>query len=104
MRFSPHALGRSDRLAAVETEYEAFARIAAVANEPARRHPAPVAVLQLRARDQAVALAALGDRETLERTVALLGELEANDPLVGRLRVRMGKRKRGRVDIAGLLP
>ena len=104
MRFSPHALGRSDRIAALEAGFGAFERVRAVAAEPTARHEATLAMLKVRARDQALALAALGDRVALDRTLEALTSLDPDDPVVAELRRRTAARSRGRVDIAGLLP
>jgi hypothetical protein len=104
MRFSPHALGRSDRRVALETAFTGFERVRAVAAEPSAPHPATVSVLQLGARDQAITLAALGDRASLEKTLEILEALDDDDPVASKLRTRMAERSRGRLDIAGLLP
>ncbi len=104
MRFSPHALGRSDRRLALQVGIERFERVRSVAAEPAAEHRATLAVLGVGLRDQALALASLGDREGLEQTLEICEELDDEDPLVAELRARMTKRRRGRVDVAGLLP
>jgi hypothetical protein len=104
MRFSPHALGRSDRTQALQSGFVGFERVRAVAAEPTAPHPATLSVLQQGVRDQALTLAALGDRENLERTLEILETLDDDDPVAAELRQRMSERRRGRVDIAGLLP
>jgi hypothetical protein len=101
--FAPHALGRSDRRAALEGGRESFQRVAKIAQDPLHPDPATLAVLAARAREQALVLAALGDRKTLS---GLLQELDSIDPGNGfckELRRRLGRRSRGGVDITGLL-
>jgi hypothetical protein len=100
---APHALGRSDRRAALEGGRDSFRRIVRIAQDPQHLDPATLAVLAARAREQALVLAALGDRKMLS---GLLDELESIDPrndFSKKLRSRLAKRKRGSVDVTGLL-
>ncbi|MBN1607092.1 MAG: hypothetical protein JW940_10700 [Polyangiaceae bacterium] len=100
---APHALGRSDRRAALEGGRDSFRRIVRVAGDPQHLDPATLGVLAARAREQALVLAALGDRKLLS---GLLDELDSIDPgnsFSKELRRRLGKRTRGAVDVTGLL-
>ena len=63
--FAPHALGRSDRLPALAEGQKAFSRVLAAAITPTHRDEGTLAVLASRAQEQAVALAALGDRKSV---------------------------------------
>jgi hypothetical protein len=100
---APHALGRSDRTAALEGGRDSFRRIVKIAQDPQHLDPATLGVLAARAREQALVLAALGDRKILSD---LLDELDGIDPgndFSKKLRKRLGKRKHGSVDVTGLI-
>ena len=102
IRFAPHALGRSDRRLALEREKSAFERVWGSASDPIQRDEATLAMLMLRGRDRAVALAALGDRRSVGATLEALRRVDGADPVLAELSHRLD-RGRGRVDIAGLL-
>jgi hypothetical protein len=104
MRFSPHALGRSDRERGLESGLESFRRVVAVAGRPTARHEATLAMLRARVHDQVLALAAFGDWESLDQTLEALAVLDAEDPLAAELHRRMAGRRKGRANVAGLLP
>lgn len=101
--FAPHALGRSDRKAALEGGRASFQRIIGIAQDPLRQDPATLAVLAAHARERALVLAALGDRDVL---AGVLNDLDTMDPGNGfskEIRRRLGTRTRGGIDITGLI-
>ncbi len=102
LEFTPHALGRSDRVAALEAGRADFRRVLAVAEESSQEDPATLAVLAARAREQALMLAALGDRKLLEQVLTDLEAFESEREFLKRLRARLAERERGRVSIVGL--
>ena len=102
--FSPHALGRSDRNVLLESGRASFHNILAAALDDAGHDSATLAVLGARAREQALALAALGDRENARHVMADLERIDPDDPFLLALGQRMDEKARGRVDIRGLLP
>jgi len=101
MQFAPHALGRSDRTAALREGRESFARVLRAASEPVP-DPATLGMLGHRAREQAVLLAALGDRDNAREVVSALGELPEASGLLGEVQQRLTA-KSGRVDWLALL-
>jgi hypothetical protein len=76
--FTPHTLGRSDRTSALSSEEgrRAFRRVLGVAKGTVPSDPATLSVLGARAREQAVVLAALGDRDSARRVLGDLGRIE----------------------------
>ncbi len=102
--FAPHALGRSDRTPALAEEHKAFSRVLAAAITPQHRDGATLAVLASRAQEQAVALAALGDRDSVRAILADLERIDPDQPFVAKMEKRFEADHRGRVDVAGLLP
>ncbi len=102
--FAPHALGRSDREPALAEGRKAFSRVLAAAITPGHRDGATLAVLASGAREQAVALAALGDRKSAQAIVADLERIDPDQPFVAQMKKRFREDRRGRVDVAGLLP
>jgi hypothetical protein len=103
LRFAPHALGRSDRARALESSRRAFARVYDHAADPARPDAATLSVLYHRGREQALTLAALGDRSSVRRVLADLTPIHAAEPFVVALRERLKDDSRGGVDVTGLL-
>jgi hypothetical protein len=102
--FAPHALGRSDRAASLSKSRRAFRRVLDVATRPPARDAATLAVLSTRASEQAVALAALGDREGV---LGILDDLRRIDPahaVATEMAARFARQQKGRIDVAGLLP
>ncbi len=101
--FAPHALGRSDRSPAFERGQRAFDRVLAAAVTPTYRDDATLAILAERAREQAVALAQLGDRDSVARVVADLRKIDPAHPFVKEIETRLAHDKRGGIDVSGLL-
>jgi hypothetical protein len=104
LRFSPHALGRSDRAAALKRGRAAFRRVLGEAKQPAYKDAATIAVLSARGSEQAVLLAMLGDRHSAAALVEDLRLLDPNHAIAGEVEKRLHKDKHGRIDVAGLLP
>lgn len=102
--FAPHALGRSDRTPALAEGQKAFSRVLAAAITPTHRDRATLAVLESRAQEQAVALAALGDRDSVRAILADLKKIDPDQPFIAQMDKRFAEDRRGRVDVAGLLP
>lgn len=102
--FAPHALGRSDRTAALERGHRSFSRVLAVARTPDYRDAATLSVLTARAREQAVVLASLGDRDSVADLLLGLRDIDPGDPIAAELEARLGEKRRGGVDVAGLIP
>ncbi len=94
MRFAPQALGRSDRTAALEGGQGAFTRVLRAATEPVV-DAATLTMLSGRTREQAVMLAALGDRESATTLVEQLGELPEERRFVTRVLEQLKERRRG---------
>lgn len=103
LRFAPHALGRSDRLEALKGVRSAFRRVARRAADPVHDDRATREVLFRRGREQALALAALGDRSNARRVLADLESFDGARAFVRALGERLDARRRGRVDISDLL-
>ena len=101
--FAPHALGRSDRRVALNAGRTSFRRILSAARSDGGEDRATLAVLSGRAHQQAVALAAVGDRTNLGRVVRDLRAIDPQDPFVTALDERVRARRRGRVDARDLL-
>jgi hypothetical protein len=104
LRFSPHALGRSDRSASLGKSRRAFRRVLDAATRPPQRDAATLAVLSARASEQAVALAALGDREGLAGILEDLRRIDPAHSVAAEVSARLERREKGRIDVAGLLP
>ena len=103
LRFSPHALGRSDRNLALKSGRRAFRRVLGAALEPGVRDEATLAVLSARTSEQALVLAALGDRKS---ALHLIEDLKLIDPK-HETALTLEKRLHGsehRVSFAELLP
>jgi len=103
LRFAPHAVGRSDRLPSLRRGRSAFARVLSKARTPQHRDEATLSVLAARAREQAVALAALGDRTSVADVLGDLSEIRAEDPFVEQMQQRLARRSRGRTQMLELL-
>jgi hypothetical protein len=102
--FSPHPLGRSDRDAALERGQRAFERVLAAAKLGSYRDAATLSILSSRAREQAVTLAKLGDRDSAHELIAALREINPDDQIAAQITERLDASKRGGVDVAGLIP
>jgi hypothetical protein len=104
LRFAPHALGRSDRQAGLDDERQAFSRVlAAATSPPGHRDRATLSVLGARVREQAVALAALGDRKSVAVLLGQLERIDQDSTFVSAIQRRLGRATHGRIDVAGLL-
>lgn len=104
LRFAPHALGRSDRRAGLADEQRAFQRVLVAAQGPSgHRDPATLSVLSARVREQAVALAALGDRKSVDALLQDLTAIGGDGAFVSAVQARLARNTRGRIDVAGLL-
>lgn len=101
--FAPHALGRSDRKAAMEAGRGAFRRVLETARKLPHRDRATLAMLGARAREQAIVLAALGDRTGVGTVLRDLRATDAQGAFVSELEKRLDKDRRGRIDVAGLV-
>jgi hypothetical protein len=98
--FSPHALGASERREGMARSHAALQRVwhAAPSKDPMTRR-----ALAASASQQAVLLAALGDRRDALRSLRIVSRLEPQDPLVLELGSRIDQTLRGRVAINDLL-
>ena len=103
LRFAPHGLGRSDRTASLEKGRRPFQRVLDAAQSADHRDRATLDMLGARAREQAVALAALGDRENVAQIVLDLKAIDPNHPFVTDLEARLRKKPTGRIETSGLL-
>jgi len=85
LAFTPHTLGRSDRTAALENEEgrRALRRIIGVAK--AAQEMATLSVLGATTREQAVVLAALGDRDSARRVLSDLGRIDPRSRFAAKL-------------------
>jgi len=101
--FTPHTLGRSDRASALAADdgRRAFRRVLGVAKAAPLGDRATLAVLGARAKEQAVVLAALGDRDSARRVLGDLGRIEPRSDFAAKLAERLGGR--GPVDARSLL-
>lgn len=103
MQFAAHPLGRSDRKPQVRSSRVAFRRVLAAAKQPVIADRATLDVLDERASEQAVILAALGDREQAAEIVRDLRALDPDHPRAAEISARL-EAKRPRIDVAALLP
>lgn len=101
--FAAHALGRSDRTEALGRAERAFERTLAAAKTPDFTDHATLSVLSTRAREQAVVMASLGDRENVRELLAGLREIDPDDPIAREIETRLDAKRRGGVDVAGLI-
>ncbi|HEY6724800.1 MAG TPA: hypothetical protein VI197_12255 [Polyangiaceae bacterium] len=97
MRFEAHALGRSDRTAALSQGKQAFAR---VLDSIDPRYPdlATLGVLTTRAREQTVMLAALGDRESALTLLEQLRDIPSERAFVSSMEKKLADKEKRRVD------
>jgi hypothetical protein len=102
--FAPHALGRSDRAVALERGQLAFERVLAAAKSRDYRDLATLSILSSRAREQAVVLAKLGDRDSVQDLLGGLLEIDPDDAVAAQIAARLESSRRGGVDVAGLIP
>jgi len=86
LAFTAHTLGRSDRNAALSEEdgRRALRRILGVARQP-ERDTATLSVLGARAKEQAVVLAALGDRDSARHALSALERIEPGSAFATKL-------------------
>lgn len=98
--FSPHALGASERQEGMARSYAAIRRLRQA--NPGK-DPTTSRALASSASDQAVLLAALGDRGDARRLLRVVRRLEPADPLALELGARLDQTSRGRVAINHLL-
>jgi hypothetical protein len=104
LRFSPHALGRSDRAAALKRGRVAFRRVLDEAKQPTYKDAATIAVLSARGSEQAVLLAMLGDRHSAATMVEDLRLLDIRiTRWLPRSKNGFTKDKHGRIDRGGAL-
>lgn len=103
LRFAPHAYGRSDRTMALEKGRRPFKRVLDAAQSPEHRDRATITMLSVRAQEQAIALAALGDRESVGELVEDLRAIDPDHPFVSEIEARLKKKASGRVDVSGLM-
>lgn len=101
MRFLPHALGRSDRVAVLSEGRHAFSRVLHVAQER-ESDAATLSMLTTRAREQVVMLAALGDRKSALSLVEELSALPTEQRFSTSMSERLKAKERG-VDWLALL-
>jgi hypothetical protein len=103
LRFFPQPLGASDRRVAFAALRSRAADLVEKSKFGDRSDAHTLSVVKARLRDQAAALAALGDRQ---EAIALLGELQqlaGADIFVVELLQRLAATKAGPVDIKGLV-
>jgi hypothetical protein len=101
--FTPHTLGRSDRRAALEDDSgrRAFLRVLGVAKNVPGGDPATLAILGARAREHAVVLAALGDRDSTRRVLRDVRRIDPDSPFAPAAESRLSGK--GPVDLRSLL-
>lgn len=97
MRFEAHALGRSDRTAALQDGKRAFGRVLAAIDQRYPDH-ATLGVLTTRAREQTIMLAALGDRESALALLEQLREIPSERAFVSSLEKQLKDHEKRRVD------
>jgi hypothetical protein len=103
MRFAPHALGRSDRTMHLGDSLESFEHVLRASERDGERDEATRAVLKACASEQAVTLAALGDREAALGLVADLRALDPEYALALHLEQRLTAKRGARIDLRELL-
>jgi hypothetical protein len=101
--FTAHTLGRSDRAIAVadDSGRRAFRRVLGVAKGVPGGDPATLAVLSARAREQAVVLATLGDKDSARKVLADIARIEPDSAFARKLEEKI--RTRGPFDPRALL-
>ncbi len=103
LRFEPQGVGRSDRALGLKKSHGPFERVLEAARAPEHPDRATLAVLGERTKEHALVCAALGDRQSAGSVLTDLRAMEWDQPFVTALESRLQKRKRGRVDVGGLL-
>lgn len=103
LHFAPHAYGRSDRTAALEKGRRPFKRVLDAAHAAEHKDQATITMLSVRTQEQAIALAALGDRDSVGELVADLRAIDPDHAFATELEARMKKKATGRVDVSGLI-
>jgi hypothetical protein len=101
--FTAHPLGRSDRKTAIldDSARRAFQRVLGVAKNVPGGDPATLAVLGARAREHAVVLAALGDRDSTRIVLHDVRRIDPDSPFAPAVEQRLpGK---GPLDLRALL-
>ncbi len=88
-RFSAHPLGRSDRAQSLKEGDDGWQRALAVANKPADRDAATLAVMQSELRDRAQLLVDAGDRDAAELAVQALRGIDPHDGVAAELGSRL---------------
>jgi hypothetical protein len=101
--FSPHALGVSDRRSGVERSRAALRRILMPLEAEGSMDDVTRRVLAELTGQQAMTLAALGDREDATKLLRILRRISDDNPLVVQLGARLGGTERGRVAINDLV-
>ncbi len=104
LAFAPTALGRSDRGASLKKGREAFSEVLQVAQNPKGRDDATLAMLEVRAKEQVLALAALNDKQAVASLVGDLKLIDPADPLVARMEKQLETHHRRRLDVSHILP
>ncbi len=103
LHFAPHAYGRSDRTMALEKGRRPFKRVLDAAQSPEHKDQATITMLSVRTQEQAIALAALGDRESVGELISDLRAIDPEHPFAAEVEARMKKHAKGRVDVSGLI-
>ena len=94
LEFAPHALGRSDRTAALEEGRDAFTRVMQAASKPLP-DTATLSVLGSGAKEKAVLLAALGDKESAAHLVEQLEHVPEQGAFVSTMQAHLSAPRRG---------
>ncbi len=102
MGFAPHARGRSDRRVAFRKGLNSSRRVFEAATRDGYNDEATLEILASRTREQATALALLGDRQMLAHLVYDLRAIDRNHPFVVELTKKMKRSRRGSIDLASL--
>jgi hypothetical protein len=100
---APHARGALDRRAGSEGSREALWRVVEPLTAAGALDAETRSALSAVAREQALLLAALGDREHARKVLHIRSKLTPRDSLTAELAARLGDAQRGAVAIADLL-
>jgi hypothetical protein len=101
--FSPHALGSSDRRAGFERSRSALRRVLAASARGGSVDEHTREVLSGQAGQQALTLAALGDRDNAATVLRVMRRLEPDSSLAAELSDRLAQRRRGRIEVGDLI-
>jgi len=105
MRFAPHALGRSDRRVTLRAALPSLTRMLAAVGGEGRRGLTPTgAVVMRRVREQAAVLLLLGDPESAQQLLELVGAEPSFDPVAAAVAARAAGQRLGPLDLETLLP